>query len=231
MEISNKVVANAVAASAVARNAVEVEISPGYAARAQYAMKDAARGVSGVRISGTNTLSCPDDDAADDVIEIIKMAGIPASEVWTNSRRVARNADIYSLVKQEFKAQYPYKDFGIDMKMTPDGKFKIWEVGSTHGPNDSSGVDWKRIAAKVKSALGGQISSIAATPYNNGVEGVMAKNAVATNAIDEKTVVKRMEAIYRQLEALLRDVKGGDIDLRTRFSQPINDAMNSLDYA
>ena len=93
MEISNKVVANAVAASAVARNAVEVEISPGYAARAQYAMKDAARSVSGVRISGTNTLSCPDDDAADDVIEIIKMAGIPASEVWTNSRRVAKNGN------------------------------------------------------------------------------------------------------------------------------------------
>ena len=91
---TNSVVRNAMAANRrVARNSVEVEISPGYAARAQYAMKDAARGVSGVRISGTNTLSCPDDDAADDVIEIIKMAGIPASEVWTNSRKVAKNGN------------------------------------------------------------------------------------------------------------------------------------------
>lgn len=99
MKISNSIVSNAMAANRrVARNSIEVEISPGYAARAQYAMKDAARGVSGVRISGTNTLSCPNDDAADDVIEIIKMAGIPASEVWTNSRkaanrRVARNGN------------------------------------------------------------------------------------------------------------------------------------------
>ena len=107
MRISNSTVSNAIAANRrKAKNSIEVEISPGYAARAQYAMKDAARGVSGVRISGTNTLSCPNDDAADDVIEIIKMAGIPASEVWTNSRRVARNArtdwemEIYKLTEK-----------------------------------------------------------------------------------------------------------------------------------
>lgn len=109
---------------------------------------------------------------------------IVANAIAAN-RKVACNADIYSLVKQEFKAQYPYKDFGIDMRLEPDGKFKIWEVGSAHGPNDSSGVDWKRIAAKVKSAMGSQISSIKATPYNNGVEGVMARNSVARNAYCE----------------------------------------------
>lgn len=56
-------------------------------------------------------------------------------------------------------------------------------------------------------------------------------NAVATNAIDEKAIINRMGQIYRQLEALLRDVKGGDVELRTRFLSPINDAMNALDYA
>ena len=111
MRISNSIVSNAIAANRrKAKNSIEVEISPGYAARAQYAMKDAARGVSGVRISGTNTLSCPNDDAADDVIEIIKMAGIPASEVWTNSRRVARNAggayDFAAQAGKRFKEAY-----------------------------------------------------------------------------------------------------------------------------
>ena len=94
MTSTNTVVANAMAAR-TARNGVEVEISPGYAARVQHAMRDAARAVSGVRMTSTNTLECRDEDAADDVIDILKQAGLPDGEVWTNARRAARNASRY----------------------------------------------------------------------------------------------------------------------------------------
>lgn len=92
MTTTNSVVANAIKAQAV-RNSVEVEISPGYAARVQHAMRDAARAVSGVRMTSSNTLECRDEDAADDVIDILKQAGLPDGEVWTNARRTARNAE------------------------------------------------------------------------------------------------------------------------------------------
>lgn len=88
MTSTNTVVANAIKAQAV-RNSVEVEISPGYAARVQHAMRDAARAVSGVRMTSTNTLECRDEDAADDVIDILKQAGLPDGEVWTNAKRAA----------------------------------------------------------------------------------------------------------------------------------------------
>jgi hypothetical protein len=52
-------------------------------------MRDAARAVSGVRMTSTNTLECRDEDAADDVIDILKQAGLPDGEVWTNAKRVA----------------------------------------------------------------------------------------------------------------------------------------------
>ena len=91
MTTTNSVVANAIKAQAV-RNSVEVEISPGYAARVQHAMRDAARAVSGVRMTSTSTLECRDEDAADDVIDILKQAGLPDGEVWTNAKRAAKNA-------------------------------------------------------------------------------------------------------------------------------------------
>ena len=91
MTSTNTIVANAIKAQAVT-NSVEVEISPGYAARVQHAMRDAERVVSGVRMTSTNTLECRDEDAADDVIDILKQAGLPRGEVWTNSKRVAKNA-------------------------------------------------------------------------------------------------------------------------------------------
>ena len=90
---TNSVVRNAIAANRrVARNSVEVEISLMYAGRVQHAMRDAARSVSGVRISGTNTLYCPDEDAADEVVYILEQAGVPKREISLNAkRRVARN--------------------------------------------------------------------------------------------------------------------------------------------
>ena len=92
MTTTNSVVANAIKAQAV-RNSVEVEMSPGYAARVQHAMRDAARAISGVRMTSTNTLECRDKDAADDVIDILKQAGLPDGEVWTYAKRAARNAN------------------------------------------------------------------------------------------------------------------------------------------
>jgi len=79
--------------NAVARNSVEVEVSLMYAGRVQHAMRDAARSVSGVRVTGTNTLSCPDEDAADEVVDILEQAGVPKREISLNSKRVARNAN------------------------------------------------------------------------------------------------------------------------------------------
>lgn len=74
--------------SACARNSAEVEVSLQYAARVQQAMRDAVRMVSGVRQSSTNTLYCPDDDAAEEVVEILTDAGVPKNEVWINARKV-----------------------------------------------------------------------------------------------------------------------------------------------
>ena len=127
MTSTNTVVANAMAAR-TARNGVEVEISPGYAARVQHAMRDAARVVSGVRMTSTNTLECRDEDAADDVIDILKQAGLPAGEVWTNAKRVARNADRYkekSFGNGDVKASL--KDFGRD----PIYEINVYTTGIT----------------------------------------------------------------------------------------------------
>lgn len=93
MNSTNTVVANAMAAHGVARNSVEVEVSLMYAGRVQHAMRDAARSVSGVRVTGTNTLSCPDEDAADEVVDILEQAGVPKREISLNAKRVARNAN------------------------------------------------------------------------------------------------------------------------------------------
>ena len=81
--------------SACATNSAEVEVSLQYAARVQQAMRDAVRMVSGVRQSSTNTLYCPDDDAAEEVVEILTDAGVPKNEVWINARKV-RNADNFA---------------------------------------------------------------------------------------------------------------------------------------
>lgn len=90
---TNSVVVNAMAAHRrTARNSVEVEVSLMYAGRVQHAMRDAARSVSGVRMTGTNTLFCPDEDAADEVVDILEQAGIPKREISLNAKRVARNA-------------------------------------------------------------------------------------------------------------------------------------------
>ena len=89
MTTTNSVVANAIKAQTV-RNSVEVEISPGYAARVQHAMRDAARVVSGVRMTSTNTLECRDEDAADDVIDILKQAGLPDVEVRLRDGRIEK---------------------------------------------------------------------------------------------------------------------------------------------
>ena len=127
MTSTNTVVANAMAAQAV-RNSVEVEISPGYAARVQHAMRDAARAVSGVRMTSTNTLECRDEDAADDVIDILKQAGLPDGEVWTNARRAARNADRYeekSFGNGDVKASL--KDYGRD----PIYEIAVYATGIT----------------------------------------------------------------------------------------------------
>lgn len=106
MTSTNTVVANAMAAHGVARNSVEVEVSLMYAGRVQHAMRDAARSVSGVRVTGTNTLSCPDEDAADEVVDILEQAGVPKREISLNAKRVARNArtdweqEIYKLTER-----------------------------------------------------------------------------------------------------------------------------------
>ena len=75
----------------------EVEITLRYASRAQSAMRDAVRAVSGAKISSTNTIECRSRDDAEEVVDILKMnAGIPDGEVWINSRpgkKVATNAD------------------------------------------------------------------------------------------------------------------------------------------
>lgn len=84
----------------VARNSVEVEVSLMYAGRVQYAMRDAARLVSGVRITGSNTLYCPNDDAADEVVDILEQAGVPKREISLNAKRVARNAGAYDVAAQ-----------------------------------------------------------------------------------------------------------------------------------
>lgn len=108
-----------------ARNSVEVEISPGYAARIQHAMRDAARALSGVRMTSSNTLECRDEDTADEVIDILKQAGLPASEVWTNARRTARNArtdweqEIYALTERIKKlVQKSQRENGDDYPTT-----------------------------------------------------------------------------------------------------------------
>ena len=78
--------------SACATNSAEVEVSLQYAARVQQAMRDAVRMVSGVRQSSTNTLYCPDDDAAEEVVEILTDAGVPKNEVCIHARKVRNDA-------------------------------------------------------------------------------------------------------------------------------------------
>ena len=98
---TNSVVRNAMAAHGLARNSVEVEVSLMYAGHVQHAMRDAARTVSGVRITGSNTLFCPDEDAADEVVDILEQAGVPKREISLNSKRVARNATGYVNITSE----------------------------------------------------------------------------------------------------------------------------------
>lgn len=88
MNIANKIVANAIKAQ-TARNNVEVEVSLMYAGRVQHAMRDAVRTVSGVRMASTNTLICPDEDAADEVVDILEQAGVPKREISLNAECVA----------------------------------------------------------------------------------------------------------------------------------------------
>jgi len=106
------VVANAIAANRrVARNSVEVEVSLRYAGRVQHAMRDAARSISGVRMSSTNTLVCSDEDAADDVVDMLEQAGVPKSEISLNAKkRVARNAEGFDKSFVEQKARSIYND-------------------------------------------------------------------------------------------------------------------------
>lgn len=88
MNIANKIVANAIKAQ-TARNSVEVEVSLMYAGRVQHAMRDAVRTVSGVRMASTNTLICPDEDAADEVVDILEQAGVPKREISLNAKNAA----------------------------------------------------------------------------------------------------------------------------------------------
>lgn len=119
---TNSVVRNAMAARGVARNSVEVEVSLMYAGRVQHAMRDAARSVSGVRMTGTNILSCPDDDAADEVVDILEQAGVPKREISLNSKRVARNANS---MRFGYNVKAEIDDNGrcaIEISLTPNTK-------------------------------------------------------------------------------------------------------------
>ena len=109
---SNPVVANALKAknsTTVASNS-EVEITLRYASRAQSAMRDAVRAVSGAKISSTNTIECRSRDDAEEIVDILKMnAWIPDGEVWINSRhgrKVATNADTEASIDAEANKLY-----------------------------------------------------------------------------------------------------------------------------
>lgn len=154
MTTTNSVVANAIKAQAV-RNSVEVEISPGYAARVQHAMRDAARAVSGVRMTSTNTLECRDEDAADDVIDILKQAGLPDGEVWTNARRAAANA---------------IGDLDFDMKGVYETAKKMLAAGATHkgGYHWSVPKTYATGAGVVASRVGGAVKVVRDDPDRAG---------------------------------------------------------------
>ena len=154
MTTTNSVVANAIKAQTV-RNSVEVEISPGYAARVQHAMRDAARAVSGVRMTSTNTLECRDEDAADDVIDILKQAGLPDGEVWTNAKRTAANA---------------IGDLDFDMKGVYETAKKMLAAGATHkgGYHWSVPKTYATGAGVVASRVGGAVKVVRDDPDRAG---------------------------------------------------------------
>lgn len=153
MTTTNSVVANAIKAQAV-RNSVEVEISPGYAARVQHAMRDAARAVSGVRMTSTNTLECRDEDAADDVIDILKQAGLPDGEVWTNAKRAANAIG----------------DLDFDMKGVYETAKKMLAAGATHkgGYHWSVPKTYATGAGVVASRVGGAVKVVRDDPDRAG---------------------------------------------------------------
>ena len=148
---TNSVVANAIKAQAV-RNSVEVEISPGYAARVQHAMRDAERVVSGVRMTSTNTLECRDEDAADDVIDILKQAGLPDGEVWTNAKRAANAA--YKLSSTEAKVGDRVKVVGVL------GTYVVTKVDG----------EWIEIKDADDGTPQGRVEARFATPVRNAIE-------------------------------------------------------------
>lgn len=162
MTITNSVVANAIKARTV-RNSVEVEISPGYAARVQYAMRDAVRGVSGVRMTSTNTLECRDEDAADEVIDILKQAGVPAGEVWTNANVMA-NAT-YKLSSTEAK---------VGDKVRVAGALGTYVVTKVDG-------EWIEIKDADDGTPQGRVKARFATPVKNACG--TAKNAEASQKL------------------------------------------------
>ncbi|MBQ1429897.1 MAG: hypothetical protein IIZ06_09560 [Kiritimatiellae bacterium] len=174
MTSTNTIVANAIKAQAV-RNSVEVEISPGYAARVQHAMRDAARAVSGVRMTSTNTLECRDEDAADDVIDILKQAGLPDGEVWTNARRAANAA--YKLSSTEAKV-------GDRVKVV--GALGTYVVTKVDG-------EWIEIKDADDGTPQGRVEARFATPVKNAKR--------ATNAIGDLDF--DMKGVYETAKKML----------------------------
>ena len=134
MNIANKIVANAIKAQ-TARNSVEVEVSLMYAGRVQHAMRDAVRTVSGVRMTSTNTLICPDEDAADEVVDILEQAGVPKREISLNAECVARRTSTNAVTitrdnrKEDYWIHGTVGDFKFEAKMFDEGSV----YGIDHG--------------------------------------------------------------------------------------------------
>jgi hypothetical protein len=200
MTSTNTIVANAIKAQTV-RNSVEVEISPGYAARVQHAMRDAARAVSGVRMTSTNTLECRDEDAADDVIDILKQAGLPDGEVWTNAKRVAaKNARLV-----------PFDRDAVKPGDSVWYKGREFEYKGMRGPR-----------AELEDVFDGETEIVGI--FDRDLK--MAANAerVARNAnewIDDPKKKKAMDEIDKKADALYRQLK----DIARKFDALKNEQV------
>lgn len=136
--------------SACATNSAEVEVSLQYAARVQQAMRDAVRMVSGVRQSSTNTLYCPDDDAAEEVVEILTDAGVPKNEVWINARKVRNDAGA-----NDPKNTEAVKKMWNDFKKRLDAMMREAETLDKKAvAMKVYGVRWDNVTRKLEDAVG-----------------------------------------------------------------------------
>ena len=223
MNIANKIVANAIKAQ-TARNSVEVEVSLMYAGRVQHAMRDAVRTVSGVRMASTNTLICPDEDAADEVVDILEQAGVPKREISLNAECVARRTSTNAVTitrdnrKEDYWIHGTVGDFKFEAKMFDEGSVygidhgrvsKLWMVRAL--PNNGReivsyerGWDVRPKSPEAKAAFSELMGKLKNLPK---VDNAVARNErVARNAMqDAGGYVRECNKFIPEANAMIRE--------------------------